>query len=90
MGRKESNQAKQIKKALIRLRGCAGWSAPMLLTKPEDRFSHVKAHILWAQAIFFPMSLKNRNDLKTTILNYSSLLGDNLSGEKNGLKWKMQ
>ena len=57
---------------------------------PEDRFSRVKAHILWTQAIFFPTSLKNKNDLKATILFYSSLLGDNLSGQKNVLKWKMQ
>ena len=31
-------------KALIRLRGCAGWSAPVLFANPEDRFSHVAAH----------------------------------------------
>ena len=32
-------------KALIRLRGCAGWSAPVLLTNPEDRFSRDEAQI---------------------------------------------
>ena len=31
--------------ALIRLRGCAGWSAPVLFANPEDRFSGVEAHL---------------------------------------------
>ena len=35
---------KQITKALISLRGCAGWSAPFLFANSEDRFSHVEAH----------------------------------------------
>ena len=30
---------KQITKLLIRLRGCAGWSTPLLLQITEDRFS---------------------------------------------------
>ena len=37
---------KRITKALIRLSGCAGWSAPLLFPNPEDRFSHVEAHIV--------------------------------------------
>ena len=32
-------------KALISLRGCAGWSAHLLVANPEDRFSHADAHI---------------------------------------------
>ena len=36
---------KRITKALIRLRECAGWSAPLLFANTEDRFSHVEAHI---------------------------------------------
>ena len=36
---------KRITKALIRLRGCAGWSAPLLLANPEDRFSRVEVPI---------------------------------------------
>ena len=35
---------KRITKALIRLRGCAGWSAPVLFANPEDRFSHVETN----------------------------------------------
>ena len=35
----------RITKALIRLHGCAGWSAPVLFANPEDRFSRVEAHI---------------------------------------------
>ena len=36
---------KPITKVLIRLHRCAGWSAPLLSANPEDRFSHVEAHI---------------------------------------------
>ena len=36
---------KRITKALIRLRGCAGWSAPVLFQNPEDRFFRNEAHI---------------------------------------------
>ena len=32
-------------KALIRLRGCAGLSAPLLFANPEDRFSRVEAQL---------------------------------------------
>ena len=37
---------KRITKALIRLRGCAGWSAAVLFENPEDRFSRVEAHVI--------------------------------------------
>ena len=33
-------------KALIRLRGCAGWSVPFLLAYGINRFSHDVAHII--------------------------------------------
>ena len=36
---------KLIIKALIRLCRCAGWSVPLLFTNPEDRFSHIEAHM---------------------------------------------
>ena len=36
---------KRITKALIRLRRCAGWSAPVLFVNPQDRFSSVNAHM---------------------------------------------
>ena len=39
---------KRITKALISLRGCAGWSAPVLFVNPEDRFSRVEVHI-WCE-----------------------------------------
>ena len=35
----------KITKALIRLCRCAGWSVPMLLANPKDRFSYVMAHV---------------------------------------------
>ena len=37
---------KRITKRLIRLCGCAGWSASMFFTNTEDRFSRVEAHIM--------------------------------------------
>ena len=37
---------KGIKKALIRLRGCTGWSAPLFFANIEDRFSGFEAHIM--------------------------------------------
>ena len=37
---------KQITKALIRLRRCADWYAPVLLANPKDRFSRDKAHMI--------------------------------------------
>ena len=37
----------QTTKALIRLRGCAGWSAPLLFAYDINRFSHDVAHWLY-------------------------------------------
>ena len=31
-------------KVLISMRGCAGWSAPLLFSNTKDRLSHVEAH----------------------------------------------
>ena len=42
---------KRITKALIRLRGCAGWSAPLFSQTPEDRFSRVEAHLQCAEPL---------------------------------------
>ena len=43
---------KRITQALIRLRRCAGWSAPVLFENPEDRFSNDEAQI--SLAIYLP------------------------------------
>ena len=43
---------KRITKALIRLHGYAGWSAPLLFANPEDRFSRVEAHFMIFQRYF--------------------------------------
>ena len=51
---------KQITMALIRLRGCAGWSAPVLFANSRRQVSHVNAHTL---AICFP----NLVDIQVTI-----------------------
>ena len=49
---------KQITKALIRLHGCTGWSAPLLLGNPEDRIFYVSMPIYYCyinrQCIVFP------------------------------------
>ena len=37
---------KQLTKALIGLSGCAGWSAPLLLKKNQDRFSCLRANMI--------------------------------------------
>ena len=37
---------KRITKVLIRLRGCAGWSAPLLFANPEDRVSRIGAQLI--------------------------------------------
>ena len=37
---------KGITKALIRMQGCAGWAAPLLLATPEDRFSRDNAQMM--------------------------------------------
>ena len=47
-----------ITKLLIRLRGCSGWSAPLLFANTEDRFSsigaHKNVHNFWTtESVFF-------------------------------------
>ena len=38
---------KRITKALIGLRECTGWYAPVLFANPEDRFSRVEAQFFY-------------------------------------------
>ena len=40
---------KRITKAMISLRGCAGWSAPLLFANPKDRFSYIEAIVADSQ-----------------------------------------
>ena len=37
---------KRITKLLMRMGGCAGWSAPLLFANSKDEFSSVQAHIV--------------------------------------------
>ena len=46
---------KRKTKALISLPRWAGWSAPLLLANPENRFSCIKAHLY--QLIFFQINV---------------------------------
>ena len=43
---------KLITKALNRLRGCAGWSAPLLFANTEDRFSRIHAQMVISSLIW--------------------------------------
>ena len=42
--------SKRMTKALIGLRGCAGWSASLLLANPRKQVLRDEAHILPAKA----------------------------------------
>ena len=48
---------KRTSKVLIRLPLCAGWSAPLLLANPEDRFSRVEAQIILLLNVKMPTSV---------------------------------
>ena len=48
---------KRITKALIRLCKGAGWSATLLFASPEDRFSHIDAHIQLKKNPVFPIEI---------------------------------
>ena len=49
---------KQKSKALIRLHGSAGWSAPLMFANTEDRFSRVVAQIMMTYHRKVKMELK--------------------------------
>ena len=65
---------KRITKTLIRLRGCEGWSAPLLFANTEDRFSSIQAHIIMKTAckkiiFFFDIVVgTQKNRLNETVL----------------------
>ena len=44
---------KRITKPLIRPRRCAGWSAPLFFSNPEDRFSRFEVHMMYNLSIVF-------------------------------------
>ena len=54
---------KRRTRALIRLRGCAGWSATVLFTNPEDMFSRVVAHIKGVKKVRYALH-RNSNNIK--------------------------
>ena len=53
---------KRTTKALIRLRECAGLSAPVLFANPRDRFSRVEAHVSIGSTTFGRKPFR-RNDV---------------------------
>ena len=63
---------RRITKVLIRLRGCAGWSAPVLFATPEDRFSPVEAHIVECKPNF-KRNIPEVFNISNTLLKYSLL-----------------
>ena len=62
-----------IKKVLIRLCGCTGWSAPLLLACNIIRFSHVEAHLLMSHFIQKLLYMDCLTDVPS-ILSYIFLL----------------
>ena len=66
---------KRITKALIRLRGCAGWSVPLFFANTDDRFSRAKAQIIVNNSLPLP----KQDDCKTSIdtKNYITKQGPN-------------
>ena len=63
---------KRIMKALIKQRVCPGWSAPLLFTNPEDRFSRAEAHIITLLLLNYPniwatSSVGLRQSVKTNL-----------------------
>ena len=63
---------KRITNALIRLHGCAGWSALLLFAIPEDRFSRVNAHLMSNHFIYCDVLLQVLD--KLTMLKDTQLL----------------
>ena len=57
-----------ITKALISLRGCAGWSAPLLFSNPIDRFYRVEAQLTNESAFLLQWFLL---DLKDNLIQVS-------------------
>ena len=61
----------EITKALISLRGCAGWSAALLFANHEDRFSYVEAHTLDATAEWYKIIVVYHDtDVLILLLSY--------------------
>ena len=59
----------RITKALISLRGCAGWSAALFFANPEDRFSRVEAQLVCMHGYMY-----QPNHRSTVIQWYSACL----------------
>ena len=54
---------------MIRLRGCAGWSSPLLLETREDRFSRVDAHIKYEETIIVSRMIWGSVQTLSMVLN---------------------
>ena len=67
----------QTTKVLIRLRWCAGWSAPLLFAYGINKFSHDVAHIVWIKlvvnALMFPFAFQRQKILLKSPCNASSI-----------------
>ena len=59
-------------KALIRLRGCAGWSAPLLFACGINRFSHDMAHIHshWLLCLYTLQMISLRRTFSDTLASW--------------------
>ena len=50
-------------KVLIRLRGCAGWSAPLLFAYSINRFSYDEAQIIWLNFRIVMLIILGQNEI---------------------------
>ena len=69
---------KRITKTLIRLRGCAGWFAPLLFVRniTKDRFSRVEAHLKTIKTKKNNNKKTNRPNLKNCLVQIVLLFGE--------------
>ena len=61
---------KGIAKALISLRECAGWGAPLLFVNLVDRYSHVEAYIKITVANVTLQYLSSSMSIRNKLLSY--------------------
>ena len=66
---------KRITKALIRLHGCAGWSAPVLFANPKDRFSRFEAQIVYVFKFSHYKSMEAIDPWGVVNLDFRGLIG---------------
>ena len=70
----------QITKVLIRLSGCAGWSAPLLFTSPRRQVSRVKAYRNRRKSLPFNETMRNIDKVTCAYATIQRPKQDTVSG----------